>query len=259
MVLYTLIVEVCFSICFVVAATSLFWNHYAGVVGILTGLAYISFTGVSYYGIMVKPNRTFFGAILGASCVMVFVALQSAIFWGQYANCTLSNSPQRQRIMMSTMSDVYDSEMASNFPPTVTNTQQDGFLLLQQQQAKVPSFHDRIHHKVDSSGIDMRAWATSQNQIRYLSTATSSSFSAECSNRLSMRFACAFSVFMFITYLFFILVLFRFKDDILGSAPFDEGYFSVPTSEQHTNTTLPPYPLASSSGGLGPISTSEDL
>ena len=258
MVLYTIIVEVILSVGFLVAVASLLWNPYAGIVGILTGLAYISFSGVCYYGVMIKPNRTFFGAVLGASCVLVFVALQSAIFWGQYANCTLS-SVQRRRITMSTISNAFDSKR----PSTVSNTPEHGSLLLQQQQGmNVPRFHgDRI--RIGSSGLGMRAWATSQDQLRHLSTSSSSSssFPPECSHRWSMRMACAFSVFMFITYLFFILVLFRFKDDILGSKPLDEGYLSVPTTEHttSTNTASSQHPVVSSSGGFGLVSTSEDL
>ena len=260
MVLYTIIVEVILSTCFLVAAASLFWNHYAGIVGILTGLAYISFCGICYYGIMMKPNRTFYGAVLGASCVLVFVALQSAIFFGQYSNCTVSS--QQRRIM------------------TVTNVQDHGSLLPQplqsqphlQQNNNDPRFYDRI--QIDSSsGLDnIKAWTISQDQIiRSLSTASSSSsssssssYSVECSNRMGMRFACLFSVLMFMTYLFFILVLFRFKDDILGSKPLDEGYSSVPTMEHTIGTLsslqLPPYPVVgSSNGGHSPVSLSEDL
>ena len=245
MVLYTIIVEIVLSTCFLVAASSLIWNHYAGAVGILTGLAYLSFCGISYYGIMVKPNRTFYGAILGASCVLVFVALQSAIFFGQYSNCTLSTP--RRRIT------------------TITNTQEHVSLLLQpqlQQENNDPRFDDRI--RIDSTGSvdNHKMWMmTSQDQIRHLSTASSSSYSAECFNRMGMRFACLFSVFMFITYLFFILVLFRFKDDILGSKPLDEGYLSVPTNE-HTIGTMSSsqYPVVSSNGGgLSSVSMSEDL
>ena len=115
--------------------------------------------------------------MLGASCVLVFVALQSAIFWGQYANC------------------------------------EDG-------GARVG--HVRLLGAVEvgtpggggggggggSGSESPRAIGAATGRFRHRQL---TKLAAECSNRGGMRAACAFSVFMFLAYLFFILVLFRFK------------------------------------------------
>ena len=50
----------------------------------------------------------------------------------------------------------------------------------------------------------------------------------ECYHVHAMKSVCAFAVFMFLTYLFMIGLLLRFKDEILGSAPLNEGYLGVP-------------------------------
>ena len=51
----------------------------------------------------------------------------------------------------------------------------------------------------------------------------------DCSDTHAMKSLCAFAVFMFLSYLFLIGLLYRFKDDILGSAPLNEGYAPVAT------------------------------
>jgi hypothetical protein len=55
--------------------------------GFLTGLIFLTFTILSYFGLRKFINRTKYGGVLGASSVLLMVALQASIFWGQYSNC----------------------------------------------------------------------------------------------------------------------------------------------------------------------------
>ena len=49
----------------------------------------------------------------------------------------------------------------------------------------------------------------------------------DCKHTSAMKAVCAFSVFMFLSYLIQIFFMYHFKHDILGSAPLDEGYNKV--------------------------------
>lgn len=59
------------------------------------------------------------------------------------------------------------------------------------------------------------------------------SYAPACYNQGAMRSVCAFSVFMFLSYIALLALLLYFKNDILGNAPLDEGagYASVPTTQ----------------------------
>lgn len=52
--------------------------------------------------------------------------------------------------------------------------------------------------------------------------------SEQCKNKAAMRSVCAFSVFMFLSYIFKIALLVRYKNDILKSTTDREGYAAVP-------------------------------
>lgn len=52
----------------------------------------------------------------------------------------------------------------------------------------------------------------------------------ECNHTSAMKSVCTFAVFIFLSYLFQIALLMRFKEDMLGSAPLNEGYSAVPQS-----------------------------
>lgn len=58
------------------------------------------------------------------------------------------------------------------------------------------------------------------------------SIGVQCSNRSAMRSVCAFSVLMFLSYLFLIALLIRYKNDILKGAAAREQYAAVPSSAQ---------------------------
>ncbi|KAJ1405900.1 hypothetical protein B484DRAFT_456970 [Ochromonadaceae sp. CCMP2298] len=55
----------------------------------------------------------------------------------------------------------------------------------------------------------------------------------ECSNRPAMKALCAFSVFMFLSYVGLAGALVYFKEELLGAAPLREGYSSVPSFNPH--------------------------
>lgn len=73
--------------CFLLSALFIASNPYAGAVAVLTGLVVPLHVGGSWYCIRRAVSRTLYGAVLGSSCVMVFVYLETAIFWGQYSDC----------------------------------------------------------------------------------------------------------------------------------------------------------------------------
>ena len=62
-------------------------NNFAGFNALFLGIIYIAFTVATYYGLKVYATRVNFGIILGGSVILMFMSLQSAIFWGQYADC----------------------------------------------------------------------------------------------------------------------------------------------------------------------------
>lgn len=153
-------VAVIFS--FLISSFVVAGNIYAGFTSILTGLLFAGFCGLTYYGLRRNISRTMFGMILGGTFVLVFVSLESAIFWGQYAHCE----------------------------------QYSGHRFLR---------------------------SASNPVSRQLS-------GMACEQRAAMRSVCAFSVFMFLSYLAILGLMMRYKNDILGSGPLNEGYAAVSTS-----------------------------
>lgn len=83
----TILYQIVCTFCYLVSTLVVMFNFYAGFVGILTGLVYAAFCGLAYYGLRVKVSRPLFGVVLGGACILTFVSLESAIFWGQYGNC----------------------------------------------------------------------------------------------------------------------------------------------------------------------------
>jgi hypothetical protein len=73
--------------CFLLSSLFVASNPYAGFVALLTGLMALTHTAAAWYFIRQQVSRTMYGAVLGSSCVVVFVYLETAIFWGQYSNC----------------------------------------------------------------------------------------------------------------------------------------------------------------------------
>lgn len=74
--------------------------------------------------------------------------------------------------------------------------------------------------------------------------------SVVCEHRYAMKSVCAFSVFMFLSYLFQIFLMIKFKNEILAAAP-KEGYAPVPTNAPN-DFRMPsstPNPIVASSSG----------
>lgn len=80
-----------FTFGYFVSALVLYSNVYAGFNGIFLGLVVIGFTIYGYRVLRHDVNRTSYGIILGGNFILVFILLQSAIFWGQYSGCVPYN------------------------------------------------------------------------------------------------------------------------------------------------------------------------
>ena len=119
--------------------------------------------------------------------MLVFVSLQSAIFWGQYSRC---ESDSGRRLLRQISNSI-----------TMTTQYED----------------------------------TERRMLSY---------GVECAHTSAMKSVCTFSVMMFLSYVVLVAVMIKFKNDILGPAPLDEGYTSV-SSFPGPNT--PPIPPQSSS------------
>ena len=142
----TLVIQLLFTLSFLISASFVFANPYNGFNTIFLGIVYLAFIGVSFYCIRYDISRTKFGAILAACLYLVFLSLENAIYWGQYSNCS------------------------------------------------VPGFFKYF-----------------ADHIIY------------CNNTAAMSSVSAFSVLMFLSYLFELFLLFRFKDNFLGTDPLNEG------------------------------------
>lgn len=163
----TVLFQIVIIFSYLISAFAVANEAYAGFNAVLTGFIFAAFTGLSYYGLRKNINRTIFGVILGGAFILMFVSLESAIFWGQYANC----EPYKQ--------NEEESRRLSDFG------------------------HSQL-------------LASSQEYL--------------CLNRPAMKSVCAFSVFMFLSYVVMLGILMKFKNEILGTAPLDEGYSRVSTA-----------------------------
>lgn len=188
---FTILVQALFSFCFLISAFSIASNKYAGIVAVLTGLIFCCFTGISHYGISYKPNKILYGAILGASVNLIFVALESAIFWGHFGNCSVySASP-------STPSPSVVLSTAPISEPTVNNR----YTRLLNILPRLKMFHHRQLH------------------------------GAQCTSSSGMKSCSTFSVFLVLSYIFFTILLLRFKNEILGPDSSIKEYLAVPVNE----------------------------
>jgi hypothetical protein len=147
---FTVLVQAFLSFCFFLSAISVFGNHYAGFFALFLALLFSVMTGISHYGLSYHPNKILWGAILGSSVVMIFISLESAIFWGSYGNCVP--------------------------PPLVPPT--------------TPVLLVDTHRSL---------------------------YGVECHNTSGIKSCCVFSVFLMLSYLIFITLVIRFKNEILGN------------------------------------------
>jgi hypothetical protein len=146
---FTILVQAALSFCFFVSAIYVFGNHYAGFSALFLALLFSVMTGVSHFGLSCYPNKMMYGAILGSSTVMIFVSLQSSIFFGSYGTCIS--------------------------PPVI-----------------VPSIAPAL-----------------------LIDAHRSLYGVECYNVGGLKSCCAFSILLMLSYLIFITLVIRFKNEIL--------------------------------------------
>lgn len=167
LLMVTFILQAAFIFSYLITSFVLIGNTYAGFNGLLLGFIYAAVCGASYYALCKEANRLYYGVILGCCFMLVFMSLQSAIFWGQYSGC----------------------------------------------------------HQIEA------------DNRRILST------SVNCEHRTAMGSMCAFSVLMFLSYLFQIVVMIKFKNEILVNAPNTNNagkgaYSSVPTIPTPYNPNL---------------------
>ena len=167
-------------------------NDYAGFVAVFSAFCVTNFTGVSYYGVRYKPDKIFYGAILGASVGLVFVTFLSAIFWREYSTCLTSSE--------------YTSDPTS--APTSAPITAQSSVLAATSLTELASLQ---HSKMMLESVRSRKL-----------------YGVECSQTSGMSALSIFSALLMLTYIYFITVLFRFKDDILGATRNNNRYFAVP-------------------------------
>ena len=63
-------------------------NKYGGTNAGLLGIIFLGFLYATHQGIKQQLSRTSFGGVLAGAVFLTFMSLQSAIFWGQYSNCS---------------------------------------------------------------------------------------------------------------------------------------------------------------------------
>lgn len=132
--------------------------------------------------------------------MLIFVSLESAIFWGQYSRCSSD-----RRVLLRGGADTYRDEILS---------------------IHTISIEDFFPKPVTVS--------------RELS------FGVECNHTSAMKSVCTFSIMMFLSYVALVAVMIKFKNEILGPAPLNEGY--VPVS---TNSPIPAAPPSLSQPAVG--------
>jgi hypothetical protein len=90
------------TVAYFISSIILIDNSYAGFNGVLLALIFGASIGLSYKGLRKTPDRILYGVILGVVFVLLFVSLQSAIFWGQYSGCEEYMSTTKRLLVDST-------------------------------------------------------------------------------------------------------------------------------------------------------------
>lgn len=170
-----------FTFCYFISSLVVVGNAYSGFNALILSFVFIAMIALMYMKMRKDVSRTMFGIVLGLTAVLVFVTLESSIFWGQYGSCDSYNND-----------DLY---------PTFSPTAVDRRALFQSEKIE-----------------DFVYPARRLNRI-----------GVQCKHKAAMRSVCAFSVFMFLSYLFQIALLIRYKDEILKTSATD-GYAAVPSS-----------------------------
>jgi hypothetical protein len=213
----TLVAQAVIWIGYTISALVVISNNYAGFNGFLTALMFGGGIYLTHWSIK-HISRTLYGILLGMVSVMVFVSLESAIFWGQYGSCAHYSTK--------------DDSSPPTMKPTEMPVEDEGrrALLFEEYQIKE---HDALQVGVSSamSSVISLLFSTlsSQPESDYSSLSSSrvlnsSYISDQCSSQGAMKSVCAFSVFMFLSYLVLGAILVHYKNAILGTAPLNEGY-----------------------------------
>ena len=84
---FNLVAQAFFTSCYLISSFFISFNAYAGLISMFSGLIFVLSIATTYYYIRIHTNKLIFGAVLGSSSVIVFISLQTAIFWGQYSSC----------------------------------------------------------------------------------------------------------------------------------------------------------------------------
>jgi len=82
-----LLVQALLILAYFISACVVGGNSFAGFNALFLGIIYGGFAAATYYGLKIYPTRLNFGLVLGGASILLFMSLQSAIFWGQYAEC----------------------------------------------------------------------------------------------------------------------------------------------------------------------------
>lgn len=170
-----------FTFCYFISSLVVVGNAYNGFNAVILSFVFIAMIALMFMKMRKDVSRTMFGIVLGLIAVLVFVTLESSIFWGQYGSCDSYNND-----------DLY---------PTSSPTKMDRRMLFDAEEM----IEDFVYS------------ARRLNRI-----------GVQCNHKSAMRSVCAFSVFMFLSYLFQIALLIRYKDEILKTSTTD-GYAPVPS------------------------------
>lgn len=80
-------------VCFFISAFFQWNNVYAGFTTFFLGILISIFIYYTYRILRIEITRISYGIILGGSVMLVFILLQSAIFWSQYSGCIPNKNP----------------------------------------------------------------------------------------------------------------------------------------------------------------------
>lgn len=203
---YLLQVQSVFICLYLLSAVFVADNSYNGFNSLLLGGVFLAFAGLTYYVLNVHINRTIFGAVLGSSCILVFIALESSIFWGQISNCSAPSTTLALRL--------------STVAPTLI-----GEAYRQSERPLIPHSYIHTSSNLFTSPNETRALrlasnsiSSSVNGLRQLLESDHYRYGPECNSRTAMRCLCAFSVFMFLSYITQVGLLVYFKNDLLANS-----------------------------------------
>ena len=114
------------------------------------------------------------------------------------------------------------------------------FVYVGQYSNCTPAMYEIFHRASNGMFYTMSLFLLLWNEHHYkkLLYLLSSAYGVECDSIGAMKSLCTFSVFMMLSYIFELIVLLKFKDDLLGNGPLDEGIGGVGAASS-AGTLLP--------------------